>query len=289
LDNEIPSLRKVSTAMDAAVGEGTELPLELKRANVNLAISQERLEAAKLDADYYEMMLAIVLGFPATDRVKPVDAEGPALSTPDSESDASEVALRNNRELQQMQANVLAKELDLRSYKSERLPQVDVVAQYSLFAKQNYQNYFQKFQRNNVELGASITIPFLVGSASKALADQAAVDMEKIRVQMTQARNRIIADTRRSYQQWQKAKSIRDLTRMQLDLAREDLTVLLAQNGEGRVPLRQVEQARLEESDKWIALFEAETQLTRAKLAILRQMGTLIAAVRGAQTPPTAQ
>jgi outer membrane protein len=285
LGKDIPSLKQVSSSMDAAVNEGTELPLELKRANVNLAMSQARLDAAKLDADYYEMMLAIVLGFPATDRVTPVDAEPLALSPPDSESDASEVALRNNRQLRQIQAEVLSKELDIRSYKSQRLPQVNVVAQYSLFLKQNYQNYFQKFQANNVELGASITIPLLVGPESRGLADQAAVDMEKLRVQSSQVRNRIVADTRRGYQQWEKAKNIRDLTRLQLDLARENLTVLLAQNGEGRVPLRLVEQARLEESDRWIALYEAETQLTRAKLAILRQMGTLLASVRTAKPP----
>jgi outer membrane protein TolC len=284
LGNEIPSLKKVLTTMEAAVNEGSELPLEHKRAQVNLAISQQRLEAAGLDADYYEMMLAIVLGFPAIDRVKPVDSEVPEMATPASESEASDIALRNNRELQQMQANVLAKELDLRSYKAERLPKVDAVLQYSLFSKENYQNYFQKFQRNNAQIGASITIPLLIGPQAKAMADQAVIDMDKLRIQMMQTRNRIISDTRRSYQQWQKASTIRDLTRMQLDLARESLTVLLAQNGEGRVPLKTVEQARLEENDRWIALFEAETQLTRTKIAILREMGTLLASLRASSS-----
>jgi outer membrane protein len=287
LGNEIPGLKKVAAAMEAAVQEGSELPLERKRAEVNLAISQQRLGAAALDADYYEMMLAIVLGFPATDRVKPVDSAMPEMATPASESDASDIALRNNGELKQMRANVLAKELDMRSYKAERLPKVDAVLQYSLFLKENYQEYFQKFQHNNAQIGASITIPLLIGPQAKALADQAAVDMAKLRIQMEQVRNRIISDTRRSYQQWQKAASIRDLTRMQLDLARENLTVLLAQNGEGRVPLRAVEQARLEENDRWIALFEAETQLTRTKIAILRQMGTLVASLRGTDAAAT--
>jgi hypothetical protein len=43
--------------------------------------------------------------------------------------------------------------------------------------------------------------------------------------------------------------------------------------------MSQVEQARLEENDRWIALYEAETQATRAKLAILRETGQLMAAV----------
>ena len=71
--------------------------------------------------------------------------------------------------------------------------------------------------------------------------------MQKIRIQMDQTHNRIVADTRRSYEQWKKAESIRDLSRLQLDLAREELTVLMAKNGEGQVPMSRVEQARLEE------------------------------------------
>ena len=61
----------------------------------------------------------------------------------------------------------------------------------------------------------------------------------------------------------------------------------LAKNGEGQVPLSRVEQARLEEGNRWIALYQAEAQVTRAKLAILRETGTLLAVLRaGAPTAP---
>lgn len=280
LSNEVPSLQQVVEATSAGVNEGSELPLDQKRARVNLALSQQRLESISLDQDYYEMMLAVVLGYPPSDRVKPVDTDISLPVAPDSEDEATDMALRNNRDLRQMQSNVLAKQLQVRSYKSSRLPQVSLVAQYALFAKYNYVNYFQKFQRNNFQIGAAVTIPLLIGSASQGLAEQALTDMQKIRIQMDQVRNRIITDTRRSYQQWKKAQSLRDLVRMQLDLAREQLTVFLAQNAEGRVPIRTVEQARLEESDHWIDFYVAETQVKRTQLAILREMGTLLASMR---------
>ena len=97
---------------------------------------------------------------------------------------------------------------------------------------------------------------------------------------MDQVRNRILTETRRSYEQWEKAQNIRNLSRMQLDLAREQLSVLLAQNGEGRVPISRVEQARLEEANRWIEFYDSDLQEIRAKLAILRQTGSLISAVR---------
>lgn len=286
LQSEVPTLQKVLDVVNAGAQEGHQLPLEVKRAKVNLAVSQQRLDALRLDGDYDEMMLAVLLGFPATDRVKPVDAPTTFKFTPKSEADASDTALRNNKELKQIQSNVLAKEMYRRSYRAHRIPQVDLVAQYSLFARYNYSQYFQKFQRNNGQLGASITIPLLTGSASKGYEAQAEIDMQKLRIQAGQIRNRVLTDTRRAYQQWEKAKEIRDLARMQLDLAREDMTVALAQNSEGRLPISQLEQKRLEENDRWMGLYDADTQVTRAELAILRQMGTLLAVVRGDSAAP---
>ncbi len=289
LSSQIPDLQKVVDTMSAAVTEGSELPLELKRARVNLASSQEQLSSTQYDKDYYEMMLAVVVGYPATDRVKPVDSNLLSVFTPASEKEAVDSAMHNNQQLRQMQSNILAKELDLRSYKAARLPQVDLVAQYALFAKYTYSQYFNaaKFQRNNFQLGAAISIPLLVGTARGGYMGQAMTDMQKLRVQAEELRNRILMDTRRSYEQWKKAENLRDLARMKLDLAREDLTVKLAQNAEGRVPLSDLEQSRVEESNLWMQLYDAEAQVTRAKLAILRQTGTLTAAVlageRGAQ------
>jgi outer membrane protein len=286
LAQQLPSLQKVSEAMNAAVNEGSELPLELKRAKVNLAVSEERLSASQLDLDYYEMMLAVALGFPATDRVKPVDTDVSSAPTPPSEEDAADMALHNNRQLRQMQSSVLAKELEVRSFRSARLPQVNLVAQYALFAKYDYANYFAHFQKNNFQVGASISIPVLVGSASRGLALQNSTDLQKIRIQMDQTRNRIISETRRSYELWKKAENIRDLSRLQLDFAREELTVLIAKQGEGQVPMSRVEQARLEEGNRWIAFYEAQTQVTRAKLAILRETGTLLAELRAIPPSP---
>jgi outer membrane protein TolC len=286
LNTQLPGLQKVLKSVTAAVNEGTQLPIELKRAQVNLALSTERLSSAQLDIDYYQMMLAVALGYPATDRVEPADSTAePNITPPASEDEATDEALRNNRDLRRMESEVLVKELDVRSFKSERLPQVDLVAQYSLFAKYNYAQYFQKFQSNNFQLGASIKIPFLVGSAAHAQALQAYTDMQKIRIQKDQIRNRIITDTHRGYEQFKKAQSIRDLTRMQLDLARDQLTVLLAQNEEGRTPIAEVERARLDESEKWMAFYDAETQVTRTKLAILRDMGTLVASLQTTAQP----
>ena len=65
-----------------------------------------------------------------------------------------------------------------------------------------------------------------------------------------------------------------------VELAREDLSVLIAQMTEGRTPLSRVEQARVAENERWIQLYAAEIQLQRARLAVLRDTGTLVATLR---------
>lgn len=277
LSQQVPSLTKVSETMKARVEEGSELAVEAKRSSVNLASVQQRLEAATADLEYAEMLLAVTIGYPANDRVVAVQAGNVAGPEVQSEEECVDLALKQSRQLQRFQSTVLARELEIRAQNAQRLPQVGLVAQYALFGKYNYQNYFTKFQANNGQLGVSITIPLLVGSAAKALADQAATDIAKLRLQMNDTRNQISLNTRRSYQQWKKSEGARSIAQMQLELAREDLSVLIAQMTEGRAPISRVEQARVAENERWIQLYAAEIQLQRARLAVLRDTGTLVA------------
>lgn len=283
VDGQLPSLRQAVETMQSRVSEGAELPVESKRAAINLAQAEQQLDTFKADEDYAEMLLAVTLGFPAKDRVHPARAQETfKLPAMESEDESIDVALKNSKSLRRLQSAVLAKQLEIRSYKAARLPQVDLVAQYSLFAKYAYTSYFQKFQYNNAQIGASFTLPIFVGSGISGQYEEAATDMAKLRLQINQTRNQISVNTRRSYQEMRRAQETRDLARQQLDLAHDDLSVLLAQYTEGRVRLSDVEKARAAENDRWLALYETENQYERAKLGVLHELGNLMATLRSA-------
>jgi hypothetical protein len=53
----------------------------------------------------------------------------------------------------------------------------------------------------------------------------------------------------------------------------------LAQMQEGRLTLRQVEEARILESDKWIAFYDAQYALEKARWGVLRLTGGLTGAL----------
>jgi len=285
---EVEAMAGADQAVQARVSQGYELPIEGKRADLNLARARQRAHGAAADQDYTEAALATVLGFPDSDRVRaapapPQDENKPAAleqSLPESEDAAVETALQNSRELRLLQSQLQVANLAVQEQKAQRLPQVDLVAQYALFAKYNYTGYFTKFQRNNAELGLSFKIPLSIGSAAGGARAQAEDDMARARIQMNNARSRIAADARKSYGELKQTEEGRTVARLDLDVARDQLSILLAQLDEGRATRRQVDEARFVEQEKWIAFYQTEYAVERARLALLRQTGRLSAALQ---------
>jgi len=227
-----------------------------------------------------ENSLALALGFGPDDRARVVPEERSPLVVPISEEASIEQALEGSNELKRLQSSMQAKLLEIKSYRAERLPKVNLVAQYSLFAKYNYQDYFAKFQRNNAQVGASIEIPLLVGRAASAQSAESEVDIAKLRVEVGRTRARITSDLRIAYQNLRRSEAARDVARADLDVTREELTIDLAQMDEGRLPLAKVEALRATENEKWLAYYEAQHAAEVARLNVLRQTGTLGAALR---------
>jgi len=76
------------------------------------------------------------------------------------------------------------------------------------------------------------------------------------------------------------AEEGRTVARLDLDVARDQLSVLLAQLDEGRATRKQLDDARFIEQEKWIALYQADYTVERARLSLLRQTGRLSAALQ---------
>ena len=141
------SLQTVLAAIQAQVKEGRALPLAEKQAALQLARARQLAEALDGDQANAETQLAIAVGFSADDRVRPVAEQRPAPALPESEEHAVQAALESNQELRKLQSQIAAKGLEMRGEKAARLPRVDLVAQYGLFAKFNhYEDYFQHVQ-----------------------------------------------------------------------------------------------------------------------------------------------
>jgi outer membrane protein TolC len=266
----------VLDSIRAQVAEGRALPIAQKQAELALARDRQAAETVDDEQAAAETDLALALGFPAEDRVRAVPQDRPAPPLPDSEQQATEAALAANSELRRIESQIASKQLELRGASAARLPRADLVAQYAVFAKyNNYTEYFSHFQRNNWEIGASFQVPLFVPGV-KAARDQTDADLSKLRIELANARNRIVSGLADSLRVAKRAQTAADVARLDLEVAREQLSVDLAQFQEGRQTMRQVDQARLAENDKWIAFYDAQYALEKARWNVLRLSGGLL-------------
>jgi len=281
VERQMESLVRVRDLTGVRVAEGRELSIESSRADLKVLQAQQRQAELSDHVADAETALAQVLGFSPGDRVHPAQEDERRLVTLDSEENAIQQALNTSREIRRLESNLQAKNLEIKSYQAERLPKMDLVAQYSLLSKyNNYEKFFGAFQRHNVELGVSITIPILVGRSGQAAMAQSQVDIEKIRTEIGRTRSRITADLQRAYRDVRRTETAQKLARADLDLAREQLSLDLTRYDEGQVTMAQVEASRAAEQEKWIVYYDTQHALEVARITVLKQSGTLLASLQ---------
>jgi outer membrane protein TolC len=188
------SLEQVFAVVEAQVREGRALPLAEKQAALNLARARQSAESLEADRASVENTLAVALGFGAQDRVQAIVAERVAPELPATEEEAIQAALASNKEIRQLESQIAAKGLEMRGERAARLPRADLVAEYAILARfNNYDEFFRRFQRNNVQLGVSLQLPLLPGPGIGAQIAQTRADSDRLRTELTAARSRIIS------------------------------------------------------------------------------------------------
>ena len=278
---QVQEFEQVGQIVAARVAEGKELDVENDKASLNLARAKQRAGALDLDRTYLESSLAIVLGYGPEDTVKVSSSDRMAPDLPASEQAAVEQALSNSKELRRLQSILTARGYTAKAQRAAGLPQVDLVAQYSLLTRYNFNaDFFGKFERHAGQVGISVQVPVLAGSGSKALAQQADIESTKLREEIKSARGRISLDTRRSFDELRNASAAEEVARLDLEVTRKLLSVALAQFGEGRASSTDLGNLRNAENEKWVAFYDAQTARERARLNVLRQTGSLLSALR---------
>ena len=278
---QIQEFEQIRQVVAARVAEGKELDVEADKAALNLARARQRASAIELDRSYLERSLAIVLGYSSDDSVKISSSDRSAPDLPASEQAAVELALSNSRELRRLESVLTARGFASKAQRASRLPQVDLVAQYSLLTRYNFnEDFFGRFNRHAGQLGVSVQLPLLSGTGSAALAEQADLDSTRLREEIKSARGRISLDARRSFEELRNVEAAEEVARLDLEITRKMLSVTLAQFGEGRATLTDLATMRTGENEKWIAFYDAQSARERARLNVLRQTGSLLSALR---------
>lgn len=278
---QLEHAQRIEAAVRLRAEEGREIPLEARRAALETARARLRLQQWESQRKSVSQALAAALGLDPSEEIVPAAEDRPAPEIPLEEESSVAAALRDDPEVRRLEAEVAAKNFQARSYRAMRLPRIDLVAQYGLLAKfNNYEKFFNRFERHNGQIGASIQIPLFASSQDEARAAQAAIEARRLQAQLQQHRRSIESGARQAWRKVRDAEAARELARMDLDLAREQVSLTLARFEEGRASLRDLEQARFQEQERWILFYDAVHDLELARLELLRRTHTLEAALR---------
>ena len=222
-----------------------------------------------LDAELHKLM-----GIPADERIEVSAEELPAM--PDLKmAELVEMAMANNPQLKQVESERRAREHRLNGEQGGRFPTLDLVGQYSVLSRiNNFDVFFKRFQRHNLNVGVQVRVPIFSARTSAATA-LARTDLNAAELELKTRRSDLEIEVRRQARRARELDVAREVARLELQLAQENLRILQAQFQEQRVSLRDLEKARLEESEKWMGFLEANYQRQRAELELLRNTGQL--------------
>jgi len=188
------------------------------------------------------------------------------------------LASQNSTSILLARSDVKAKELRLQGEKRGNLPTVQVVVLYSVLAKfNNYEQFLSnpsKFRYNNLNAGVNIQLP-IYSAKTRANVELAKANLDAANLNLVIKRNQVSIDVRQKSRKLQQSDAAKEVARLELQLAQLNVGVLQSQFGEGKLNLRDVEKARLEENEKWMNYLDSNFQRQQAQLDLLRTAGQL--------------
>ncbi len=282
---------KMQIAVAERVKEGVDTELNGFRARLSAARVRQRVVEAQGSADVLREHLAKLTGLPATSIQTESDSlpDFPALPQ-DTETPARAVEANPGVQaaVEHARAQYLRAEGEHRSF----WPSFDFAGQYALLSKfNNFQDYYipEKtcttsigtflcpnggFRQNNATIGISIRFPFF-NASQRAKAEAADADALKATKQAEAARNQVSEETLRLERAVAQMQAARDVAKLEYEIAQKTLTATQTRVDAGTSTLHDLDDARSQVSERFIALQDITLELQRAQLGLLRSTGDL--------------
>ena len=265
---------KAESVTEQRVKEGVDSQLELTKSQLAAARIRLRIADAQGQADVLREHLAKTTGLtPAENQPDPESM--PALPLISQEDDLAARAAANSPVIKLAEQRSEAAAARAKGEHKATLPFADLASQYAYLARyNNYDQYFLKYTSNNLAAGLNIKFPFFnpVQKAHAALAD---ADSIVARKEADLTRYRVGEDTLRLQRSLRQLQAARDVAKLEWQVSVGDLAGVQARMQTGNANLRDAQLAQLDVNDKFAAYLDAEFELTRTELQLLRLTGEL--------------
>jgi outer membrane protein len=274
LKKENDSAEKILGVTEQRANEGFELPMEVTRSQLTKAQVTQKILQLEGREDELETYLRDQLGL-APEQQFDLSADDLPGAAEQEGANLIAMAMENNIDIRLAQSDVRAKEFRYRGEKGGYWPTLELVSVYSLLGRfNNYDQFFRTFQRNNYNAGAQVQMP-VFSARTKAAVGLADVNLQVAKAALENKKNQVSADVRKKTRRLREMDAAKEVARLQLQLAQQSVGALQSQFEEGKTNLRDVERARLEENDRWMAYLDATFQRQQAQVELLRTAGQL--------------
>jgi outer membrane protein len=265
---------KFQDVVDQRVQAGLDAPTELMRAKLAAARTRMQMAQTRAAIDQLRLRLSQLTGLPQTG-IQTSTESIPELPAVSQSEDLSAEAAQNNSAIKAAEEAANAKEFRAKGEDKQLYPAVDLVGHYAVLARyNNYDQFFSKFQRNNVVLGVAIRFPFF-NSSQRAAARSAEADALKARKEAQNLKDQVSTETLRLQRSVEQFADARDVFKLQYQLAESDAESVHEKIQSGAATLKDEEGARITEHEHYAAYLNSSFDLDKAQVQLLRQIGQL--------------
>jgi len=274
LRGEQASSEKILSVTQERVQANQELSIEVTRSQLTAARIQERIIKLEGRDEALTQQLRNITGLPDGEAIE-VQPEDPGFETDLQDAQILDLGLHSDRDIQEAENDRLARQHILHGAKLGYFPTLSVLGQFSVLSKSNnYLDFYKKFERNNGSVGIQLTIP-IFSSKTRATVALAKSELSASELALGNKRQQVRLDLLQKQRNVRELDATREVARLDLKLSQESLQLLQAKFDEGRANLRDIENARLDENDKWVAFLDADFARQQGQLTLLQATGQL--------------
>lgn len=275
LHTERDSEQKILDVAQQRAEAGLELPVTVTQDQLQLAKIDQRIVQFESRDEILSDQLRDMTGLPAGQTVQVSPAEQLVSPPAEGASNLVDLALESSPAIHEAENERSAREHELKGAHGAYWPTIDLVGEYSVLSKfNNYDRFFKAFQRNNVNVGAQIVIPIFAAKTS-ANAALARSQLNEADLELSNQRQNVRIGTETKIRTLREMEAGKEVARLDLQLAQEQLQDEQAKFDQGRATLQELEQARVSENEKWLAFLDADLSREKAQLDLLQATGQL--------------
>lgn len=275
LQSERDSAQQILDLTQQREAAGLELPTSVTLDQLQLARITQRIVQYQDREQILTQQLRDMTGLPSDQPLQVSSDENLASESAEPASNLVTQVVDHSSALQEAENFRTARQDQLKGARGSYWPTISIVGEYSVLSTiNNYQLYYNHFQRNNLNVGVQVTIPIFAAktSASVALAKS---NFDEADLQLAAAKRGVQEGAEQKVHALKEADAAREVARLDLQLSQQQLQDAEANFNQGHLTLSQLEQDRLTENDKWLAFLDANLFHERAQLDLLQATGQL--------------